>query len=97
MNDVQFEYNDSWIDTVPRLGLCHRYACLNPGTSSCCCGLIVMVVEVLDHSSFHRELDQVERKEPNDIMHHNRAHKQIGDLPKPKRHQSKLPRSSGYR
>jgi len=75
MDDIRFEYNDLWIDTAPRLGLCHQYACLNLGMSSRHCGLIVTVVEVLDHSSFHHELDQVERKEPNDVMHHNRARK----------------------
>ena len=39
------------------------------------CGLIVKVAEVLGHSSFHRELDQVERNEPNDVLPKARQNK----------------------
>ena len=69
--------------------------CLSQGTSSRCYGLIVMVVEALDHSSCDRELHRVERG-TNQIMYQNKLRKQIGDLPKPKESQSNLPRSSGY-
>jgi len=52
------------------------------------------IAEVLDHSCFHREIDQVERNETYNILprtHQNKLHKQIGDLPKPKQCQSYLP------
>ena len=80
-----------------RLSPHDRDASLRAGTSSRRLGLIVTVAEVLDHSSFHRELDQVEGNEPNDVlpkMRKDKSRKLIGDLPKPKRYQSNLPRSS---
>jgi len=43
-----------------QLGVHDPDACLSLGTSGCHCGLIVMVAEVLDHSSFHCKLDQVD-------------------------------------
>ena len=42
-----------------QLGTYNLDAYLSLGMSGCCRGLIVTVAEVLDHSSFHRELDQV--------------------------------------
>ena len=74
-----------------RLGPRHRDARLSLGTSSRRRGPIVMVTEVLD---------RVERNKPSYILpktHQNKLRKQIGDLPKPERCQSKLPDSSGYR
>jgi len=70
-----------------RLGPHYQDACLSQGMSSRCCGLVVMVVVVLNHSSFHHKLDEVERNELNDVLpktHQNKSRKRIGDLPKPK-------------
>ena len=52
MNDVQFEYNYSWMDAM--CNWVHIIGMLVSARawSSCCCGLIVTVTEVLDHISF---------------------------------------------
>ena len=52
MNDVRFEYNYSWMDAM--CDWVHVIGMLVSARarSSCRCGLIVTVAEVLDHISF---------------------------------------------
>jgi len=93
MNDVRFEYNNLWMDAVRDwvhvvgMPVSAQGMLVWPHCDDC-------IAEVLDHSCFHRKIDQVERNETYNILprtHQNKSHKQIGDLPKPKQCQSYLP------
>jgi len=52
MNDVRFEYNYSWMDAICNWVHVIGMLVSARAQSSCHCGLIVTVAEVLDHISF---------------------------------------------